>query len=638
MLQFAISKRWKPDRVVPLVAGRKGMETELRFIEHIVQRLSIVRGGGIDRYTREFAASCPPLPELSLADVPAWADADKHITKVIKAKRDILIYGDYDCDGVCSTTLMLDYLECAGLSHKKCHWFIPNRFNDKYGLTMRSLENVLTEMKVKPALLIAVDCGSPSKVELEYLREQHISTIVIDHHPVEPTGSAHPADVHLNPKGWPELRKRKDLNELCAAGLVFLFCRAMAKHNSLENWDVDRATILAGLATCADVVPIFRLNRTLVKRAIALYNQSANSESTPVPGLLELHQQFYQGHQRKTGRFPDIDEATLGFEWAPCINATGRLDEARQSLELLRVRDPELAKPIADECRKMNQRRSYVQRRILEEARRQALSQVGNFPPAKVILAVGKHWNIGVVGVVAGRLREEFERPAIVCGMDETGTWRGSGRSVDGFDMGGAFRRASQPDGDEKAKILAGGGHKMAGALSFQEEQRPDFHNWMNDQCTLSESDFIHTAKVVALAEEFPPNWWSYLLSELRPFGQGHGYTPILLHDAWLENVFFGKFRNDLDEPDVDPEDKKKLPDLFAIGRFQPRSKPNARISAFWRDCERARREWRHGRCYTLELDVRLSRRREHNFVVLECWPEGERKAQPAYDQVDLTM
>lgn len=639
---FRVSKYRGRRRIVPIMAPRSGSTTENQYINHIIRTLAIKRGGGFDSYTKEFH-NCPPLPEPSLVALPDWQQAERLISEIVSQQNHVLIYGDYDCDGICSTVLMIDYLESAGLSPTKLHWFIPNRFEDSYGLTLPSLKKALTRLKSPPALVIAVDCGSPSYTELEYLRTLNVSTIVIDHHPVEPTGPKHPATCHLNPKGWAELSGRKDLQEMCAAGLVFLFTRAMAHQNALKTWSERRSILLAGLATVADVMPVFRINRILIKRAIAIGDAGHKLDpDDTVPGLIELHRVLNDSYAKRIGKYPPIDEETFGYEWGPCINANGRLDDARTSVKLLRAREPEQATRYASECMKMNQRRISTQRRILEAARRQALAQVGNKPPAKVILAVGKNWNIGVVGIVAARLREEFARPAIVCGMDATGLWRGSGRSVPGFELGSALHLASQGHPEQRV-IVHGGGHAMAGGLAFTERQRPHFHNWINQQCSLTEKDFVHIWEIVAPAEELAPRYWHWLMSQLRPFGQGHPYTPILLHRARLDCFAFSKFHSDAEEFDYarrhqissfpanndesSDTEYNNYPDIYVSGNFQIAIKPNLLIQVYWNDTARARREWRQGKIYTLELRVRRSARHRYRFIVVDCWPETDTMA-----------
>jgi single-stranded-DNA-specific exonuclease len=631
----------------------------------IIEKIARQRGGG-DDYLKDFSNPKPPMPEVSLGEIPVWKKAAARIAAAVSGQQKVIIFGDYDCDGICSVALVMDYLESAGLATKNMLPFLPNRFDDSYGLTQEALEKVLRRQK-QTALLIAVDCGSPSFEALKFLRKKSIETIVLDHHPVEAMGKDHPADFHLNPKGWPELAaKRKDLCELCAAGLVYLFCDAMARHFKNPKWNSDRGMILAALATCADVVPIFRLNRALVKNAIWHYRFLADRPKI-VPGLWSLHQHINARFHEKFNFYPVVDENTFGLSWGPCINASGRLDDARPSLELLRATSIETATQLAGECVTMNRRRCGIQRRVLEQARKQAIAQVGNLPPAKVILCAGQTWNIGVVGIVAARLREEFCRPAIVCGRDGDGKWRGSGRSIPGFDMGKWFKVAATEDKNKpNAKLLlSGGGHELAGGLSMTDRQRPSFHKWSNEICQLTaEEDFIRKQEIIGDAVIFSPKSWKVLLDGLLPFGKDHPSIPIIMQHAWLdyftvkvykprdpnwENPDAGppaaitndeKLETAISEPPVEsaedetsentiPEPPKPLP--FARGNFRLPGRVWP-ICVRWKDIDRVRREWRMHRRYTLALEVRINRRGEHYFSVLDCWPEGTDTFPPPYN------
>ena len=637
----------KPDRIVPLLKLEPGWWRPKDSLDQLAENICIARSPNRDEYTRFFswpAATEPRLPKIDSLNFPHWHQAVDALLQIIQKQEPVLIFGDYDCDGICSVTLMADGLESAGLSSDKIHLFIPNRLKDRYGLTIPALKKALVACAVRPTMLIAVDCGSPHGDALVFLREQGIRTIVLDHHNTDAQGAGHAADYHLNPKGWPAVVDQTDLCEMCAAGLTFLFCRSLAEKIKDQPWDEDRATILAGLATCADVVPMFRANRELVKRAVSLCNGIA-IPCTPlekIPGLAALRENLSTNYFKKFARLPKVDENTFGYEWGPCINASGRLVDPGLSLALLREKSLEAAKEWAAQCVAMNRGRIYRQRKILAEAREQARAQVENDPPARVILVAGRHWNKGVVGIVAARLREEFFRPAIVCGWDETDKenpmWCGSGRSVADFDLG---KYLSQAVTDKM--ITYGGGHKMAGGMSFTDRQRPDFQRWINEKCLVK--DFSHVVEVVAanLEELTPDQWWS-LIKKLRPFGQSHAATPIYLQNARLKKIRFSYFRNpgadELSENRVETErpevpDGIKDSDCFAIGFFQSTFRPDKVLpyQIYWKDVSRVRREWRKGRSYTLELKIirhlNESGRFEYRPVVIDCWPEADHQEHP---------
>jgi len=625
----------KPPKIIRVAGKCQPDHGEDQFRRLIIERLTWNRSG-LEGGGGDFAKWNPPKPGISLDDLPVWKAAAERITAAIDAQQKIIIFGDYDCDGVCSVVLMMDYLESAGLATENITPFVPNRFEDSYGLSEAALEKAL-RLREQTDLLVAVDCGSPSLDALAFLRQKGIDTIVIDHHKVPAMGKDHPADFHLNPKGWPELKNRLELCELCAAGLVYLFCDAMARENGNRKWNSDRGMILAGLATCADVVPIFRLNRAMVKHAIQLC-RNLTDRYGKLPGLWALHKEMNKEFHEEYLYYPTIDEWTFGFEWGPCINANGRLDEARRSFDLLRATDLETAAQLADECAFMNRRRMGIQRRVWEQAREQARAQVGNRPPVKVILCAGKAWNIGVVGIVAARLREEFCRPAIVCGQDAEGNWRGSGRSVPGFSLGDCFIAA------QGKTLLNGGGHDMAGGLRMTEQQRPDFHRWINGECKMKEEEFVRVEEIVAEADELSAKGWATLLEDLRPFGQKHPKIPIMLQHAWLDTFCITTLNppvpNAVDAVSVQtpvksdaesktaPADPPK-PFRFAEAGFLLPGKPDAPFHVSWKDIERVKKEWRKGRRYTLELNVRASKKGNYYFSVVDCWLEANDPLPP---------
>jgi single-stranded DNA-specific DHH superfamily exonuclease len=645
---------------------------------------------GPDDFSSNFG-NPPSLNSLNvrfdLSGMP-WKNALQCVREAIDSEASILIYGDYDCDGICSATLIADALEevrrKSNYTDKpddpgKIHCFIPNRSTDKYGLTQPALERALAQCSLHPpAVFIAVDCGSPesSAGPLNYLKAQGIRTIVIDHHHTPVIDDRHPADFHLNPKGWRATANRPELCDLCAAGLAYFFAWDLAETDEF-GWEGSRAAVLAGLATYADVVPLLRLNRDLVRQAILLCGAD-DSPAAPlrkIPGLRALHGLINHNFKKKFGRLPKIDETTFGFVWGPCLNAGGRIDDPLHSLELLRLkqRDEKKAEALAAVCFAMNNRRKYQQRKVLEEARRLALAQASNFPPAKVLLVGAKDWHKGVIGIVAARLREEFRRPAIVYTLDtvkenkdgQEPMWTASARSMAGFDLGTHLALAVT-----QGIIAEGGGHKMAGGLRFTERQRPGLHRWLNrlfEDQKLNETwkrFFFRRAEVVARLEDLTLKQWFRVMKLLRPFGQANPGMSIYLENAWLEKVAFFKFQrvnrqtaenqtalepavNQLEVSEeeyyraVEKDPGEFRPDEtgFATGSFQSkhrvsglrRNGPASNYTIYWKDLKRVRLEWRERRRYTLELEVTLTRKGDYRLVLVNCWPEGDGQEFPPY-------
>lgn len=592
----------------------------------------------------EIADFCRRNPDLCnpIADLPGLELAFETVLDAVRQKKKIVIYGDFDCDGISSVVLMLDFLEAIPQAEpERISWFIPDRFDDGYGVTEAGLRGCIA--KEDPDLLIVVDCGSSQRKELDGLRKgefgREVGAIVIDHHGVSETSEPHPAIAHLNPHAHPvKTPAGRGLRDMCAAGLAFLFCDAMSKAKNISAWDYERALIFAGMATYADVVPLRRINRTLVKKSIWLCN---HEQFKRVLGLRALHKRLHRRARQRVW----VDEHTFGFEWGPCLNANGRLDHARTSVELLRSQKAREALRKAYECVTMNTRRIAIQQSILDEADIQARAQVEDRNPVKIILAAAPVWEVGVVGIVASRLKERYYRPVIVCGMDNENNWRGSGRSVEGYDMGKWFREAK-----DYKRIQSGGGHPMAGGLRFTEKQRLVFHDWLDERCSLSQEDFVPRCEGLADAKELPVEDWWQLITGLAPFGQKNVWRPIFLREARLESFLVHgfsetnqwpeeekpsaektnpeKMAESADENDNKADEEAAPPPALITGHFlaDEKTKP-VKVSVTWREVDRARREWRVGKKYILELDVRRKGRKDdvsYYFAVLNSWEMPE--------------
>ena len=630
----------KPDYLIKQSkAGLTGLQLRRLIISEAARRAGCEDESEIADFSRRNPDLCNPI-----ADLPGLELAFETILEVIRQKKKIVIYGDFDCDGISSVVLMLDFLEVIPQAEpERISWFIPDRFDDGYGVTEVGLRGCMA--KENPDLLIVVDCGSSSRKELDGLLKgefgREVGAIVIDHHGVSETSEPHPAIAHLNPHAHPvKTHAGRGLRDMCAAGLVFLFCDAMSKAKNISTWDYERALIFAGMATYADVVPLRRINRTLVKKSIWLCNQE---QFKRVLGLRALHKRLHRRARQRVW----VDEHTFGFEWGPCLNANGRLDHARTSVELLRSKKPREALRKAYECVTMNTRRIAIQQGILEEADRQARAQVEDRNPVKIILAASPEWEVGVVGIVASKLKERYYRPVIVCGMDEEDNWRGSGRSIEKYDMGKWFREAK-----ELKRIQSGGGHPMAGGLRFTEKQRLVFHNWLNDdkRCSLSQKDFVPQCESLADATELEVADWWQLITGLAPFGQKNLWRPIFLREAQLESFLLHGFgekpqpqteikqppetttaENKADSGDGNEntanEESAPKPTLVTGHFLTHVNGMPVKTSVTWRDVDRARREWRVGKKFILELDVRRKGRKDdvsYYFAVLNSWEMPE--------------
>lgn len=414
-------------------------------------------------------------------------EAVARVQKAHEHKERVLIYGDYDVDGVTSAALLTRALERLGI--QVVH-HIPHRLNDGYGLNAEAAEIASHH---EADLLISVDCGITSKEEVRCLNAAGIDVVIIDHH--EPAGKELPdAFAVVNPK-------RHDCSypfkHLAAVGLVAKFIQALSGEILSEDLE------LVVLGTVADVVPMLDENRIFVREGLTCLHQTKN------PGLRALME--VSGISNKKMR-----PQSVGFILGPRINATGRMDTAYKALQLILTKDMAEAKSLADELDQLNRQRQNLQRSIFEEALGMIEQQV-NFNEHRVIVLSREGWHKGVLGIVASKLSDMFFRPAIVVSL-ENGIGTASARSIDGFYLNDALAHC--------ADILEGfGGHKFAAGLTLKEGRIEEFRNRINDfaRKTIQPEDLLPTLDIdlqlpfsalsLDLIEE---------LGRLEPFGEGN--------------------------------------------------------------------------------------------------------------------
>ncbi len=355
-----------------------------------------------------------------------------------RARGDLLvIFGDYDVDGVTSTALLTGTLRALGWRIEN---HLPHRLEEGYGLSREGVERCLEKFPAR--LLLAVDCGSTAAAVIALLREKGIDVLVLDHHQVsEPA----PAAVALvNPQLGPNFA------ELCSAGLAFKLVHALLKRmrqqGATEADAVDlRAQLdLVALGCIADLVPLTGENRILASAGLERLN------ATQRPGLVAL---------KAVAATPAvIGSYETAFQLAPRLNAAGRLEDAQEALRLLLTSDATEAASLARRLDERNRSRQDIERAICDEIT--ALLRP-TFDAAKdfVIIEGRAEWHIGVVGIVASRVLQEFYRPTIVFGGDGT-LWRGSGRSIEGFDLAAALCGCAD-------LLQRHGGHALAAGLSM---------------------------------------------------------------------------------------------------------------------------------------------------------------------------
>jgi single-stranded-DNA-specific exonuclease len=394
----------------------------------------------------------------NLADpflLPGMGTAVDRILSARQNSESIVIFGDYDVDGVSATAILVEVLSFLGCAVDS---YLPSRLDEGYGLSSIAVENCFERHGRK--LVVAVDCGSTSAASIEWLKEHGCDVIVVDHHQVS---DPRPCPVALVN---PQLANAGEASfrELCSAGLAFKLAHALMKRcrevgvQQAHDYDLRLLLDLVAMATIADVVPLTGENRIFVSAGLARLNQTAR------PGLRALIEAA-----AINGRISGYE---VGFQLAPRLNAAGRLENAEKALRLVLSRNNDECRVLARELDEQNRQRQRIERSILDQARAQVEAK-GPTQTDYVLVEGQDSWHVGVVGIVAARLVQAFHRPALVFGGDGE-KWRGSGRSIDGFDLAAALREC----GD---LLLTHGGHAMAAGLSIRPENIGLLRNRINE-------------------------------------------------------------------------------------------------------------------------------------------------------------
>jgi single-stranded-DNA-specific exonuclease len=373
-----------------------------------------------------------PQMELAVARIVAALDRSERI----------VLFGDYDVDGVTSLALLCEMLTAYGAAPKL---FLPLRMEEGYGLSRESVERCLEQNQ--PKLLIAIDCGTSSVQEIGDLRRRGVDVIVLDHH--EPKAALPECAAIVNPK----TKVSSPFHYLCSVGIVFKVCHALLKRRPLPGFDLKSKLDLVALGTVADIVPLRGENRILVQRgAIEIARASR-------PGLRKLIE--------VSGVRPPILTDDISYRLGPRLNAAGRLSTAEKSLQLLLTPVLGEATELAESLDKQNRVRQGVEKEILTAAEEKIATENDAFCDAAIVLGE-RGWHAGVLGIVASRIARKFHRPAIVVGFDEQGGGKGSGRSIEGLSLVDALNRCSE-------HLEKFGGHEMAAGITIRQENLGKF-------------------------------------------------------------------------------------------------------------------------------------------------------------------
>lgn len=465
-------------------------------LPELVGRLLAARGVGIDAVT-DFLE---PTLRVLLPDPSILRDMDVAAARLASAVREgetVAVFGDYDVDGACSGALMVRALRQLGctVSH-----YVPHRLTEGYGPNANAIRTLCER---GATLIVCVDCGIAAHEALEAARGL-ADVIVLDHHKAE--GAVPQVAAAVNPN---RLDCNSGLRHLCAAAVAFMACVAL--HRVLRREGIFQRRPepplldlldLVALATVCDVMPLTGVNRALVTQGLKVMARRGHAG---VAALLDV------------GLVRDQPTAhSLGFVLGPRINAAGRIDEPDLGLRLLLCDDPVEARAMAERLDVVNRRRQEVEAEVLGAAFAEAEAQykAGH----AVLLVSGEGWHPGVVGIVAGRVKEKFNRPACVAGL-AAGLAKGSGRSVPGLDLGAAVIAARQA-----GLLETGGGHAMAAGFSFRIGRQAELHAFLEERLARA-ADLPGAADLLVEGTVMVPAATSALAQQverLAPFGAGN--------------------------------------------------------------------------------------------------------------------
>ena len=432
------------------------------------------------------------------------------IKEAILQNKKIVIYGDYDCDGVCSTAILYKTFK---ILNAKFDYYIPNRESEGYGMNSHRLEILKDE---GAEVIITCDNGISAYEEVKYAKELGMTVVVTDHHDIPERIPL--ADCVVNPK---QEDCKYPFKKLCGAGVALKFSKAILENFNVKNMDYSELIQFAALATVCDVVDLLEENRIIVKTGLELINKTANC------GLKALI---------KANNLEDktISEYHLGFVFGPCINATGRLETADISLQLLVCEDPNEAFELAKKLVELNNERQEITFEGLERI----LKNISIKDDEKVIVVFDPELHESIAGIVAGRIREKYNLPTIVMTKAKDGL-KGSGRSIEGYNM---FEELTKC----KEYLEKFGGHPMAAGLSIKEENFNLLRKALNDNCSLTDEDVLPVVRIDSplnletLSEELIND-----LNKMKPVGKCNP-SPLFAAKKLevLRTYFIGKEKN----------------------------------------------------------------------------------------------
>lgn len=453
-----------------------------------------------------------PDYDLEKGDPYLLPDMQKAVDRIKTAYEKgekIVIYGDYDVDGISATALLLDAFESFGF--KDIQSFIPNRFVEGYGMTIGAVDKIKS---MDANLIITVDCGSLCHNEINYANSLGIDTVVTDHHNVAETPP--PAVAAVNPRFGGHLYPFSDL---AGVGVAFKLVQALQKEldglpEGYEKWLLD----LVALGTVCDIVKLTGENRANVYWGIEVMKKQRRTGLKALMAVANIDK-------------ADISAKTLGFVFGPRINAAGRMETASLALDMLISKNGDDALNKANYIDNLNSHRRQMQDDIFKEACKIAL----DYKDDDVLVINGKNWNHGIIGIVAAKILEKFKKPVYILAEDDNGETKGSARSFGDFSAADAVRAADDI-------IIKGGGHAAAAGVTLKNDKISDFRQRVNEfysSLQINNQERYLLPKADVEIDDFSEINEDLVgkIATMEPFGNGNPEPVIKITAADIVNV-----------------------------------------------------------------------------------------------------
>lgn len=444
------------------------------------------------------------------------------VKEAILKNKKIIIYGDYDCDGVNSTTILYKALKAVGANYG---YYIPNREEEGYGMHSGRIKKLSEEGY---EVVLTCDNGISAFEQVELAKSLGMEVVITDHHDIPLRENedgilkeqASKADAVINPK-------QKDCNYpfkmLCGAGIALKFSKCLFNEFNIKNEEFLDLFQFAAIATVCDVVDLVDENRIIVKKGLELLNKSENY------GIQELKKATLLNDKK-------IEEYHLGFVIGPCINATGRLETADLSVELLITKDRERAKVLANQLSELN----TVRQDLTKESTERIINRIEaeKNKSDKVIVVYDENVHESIAGIVAGRVKEKYNMPCIVLTKGKEMP-KGSARSIEGYNITQELSKCSN-------LIEKFGGHPMAAGLSIKEENIKELRRKLNENCILTDEDLVPIVKIdLPLSLNYLNEELINTIEALRPYGKGNPSPLFAVKDLFMERMWLlGKEKN----------------------------------------------------------------------------------------------